>query len=179
MPRFAAGTTTSSSVRRTVGHGRSSMGGYAFVFGPSSTNAGRAVEVRVAGVDTLIFAGQIPTSPSAASSASRMPSSSSDSPEQDHQLESRMREIRLSGSAGGGGREASPYPNQCSACDGVRDRDCELVEIVRLYQVADVRQTQQLVQPGLIAVSRREDYRQARATGADVGEKLHPLHFRP
>src|SRR5258708_39435314 len=139
---------------------------------PSSTNAGRAVEVRVPGADTLIFAGQMPTSPSAAFSASRMPSSSSDSPEQDHQLESRMREIRLSGSAVGGGREASPYPNQCSACDGVRDRDCELVEIVRLYQVADVRQTQQLVQPGLIAVSRREDYRQARATGADVGEKL-------
>src|SRR2546429_8314880 len=32
-------------------------------------------------------------------------------PEQDHQLESRMREIRQSGSEGGGGREASPYPN--------------------------------------------------------------------
>ena len=28
----------------------------------------------------------------------------------DHQLESRMREIRPSGSEGGGGREASPYP---------------------------------------------------------------------
>ena len=28
----------------------------------------------------------------------------------DHQLESRMREIRQSGSEGGGGREASPYP---------------------------------------------------------------------
>ena len=31
-------------------------------------------------------------------------------PEEDHQLESRMREIRQSGSEGGGGREASPYP---------------------------------------------------------------------
>lgn len=31
-------------------------------------------------------------------------------PEQDRQLESRMREIRTSGSEGGGGREASPYP---------------------------------------------------------------------
>ena len=30
--------------------------------------------------------------------------------EQNHQLESRMREIRQSGSEGGGGREASPYP---------------------------------------------------------------------
>ena len=28
----------------------------------------------------------------------------------DHQLESRMREIRLSGSEGGGGSKASPYP---------------------------------------------------------------------
>jgi hypothetical protein len=34
----------------------------------------------------------------------------SDSPEQDHQLESRMREIRPSGSEGGGGLRASPYP---------------------------------------------------------------------
>ena len=36
-------------------------------------------------------------------------------PEQDHQLESRMREIRQSGSEGGGGREASPYPYQSFA----------------------------------------------------------------
>src|SRR6202140_4623352 len=111
MPRFTAGTTTSSSVRRTVGHGSSSMAGYATGFGPSSTNVGRAVEVKAAGVDTLIFAGQMTTSPSAASSAFWVPISSSDSPEQDHQLESRMREIRQSGSEGGGGREASPYPN--------------------------------------------------------------------
>src|SRR5882757_7062066 len=111
MPRFTAGTTTSSSVRRTVGHGSSSMAGYAIGFGPSSTNAGRAVEVRAVGVDTLIIAGEMTTSPSTASSTFRVPLSSSDSPEQDHQLESRMREIRQSGSEGGGGREVSPYPN--------------------------------------------------------------------
>src|SRR5438045_8388150 len=52
----------------------------------------------------------MPTSPSSVSSASWRPSSSSDSPEQDHQLESRMREIRPSGSEGGGGLRVSPYP---------------------------------------------------------------------
>jgi hypothetical protein len=52
-----------------------------------------------------------------------VPSSSSDSPEQDHQLESRMREIRTSGSEGGGDREVSPYPYQTIVRPNVHSRE--------------------------------------------------------
>src|SRR5215213_6802756 len=110
MLRSAAGTTTSSSVRRIAGHGTGSISGYAFDSGPSWTNVERAEEAKVADVDMRITAGQMPTSPSTVSSASRAPSSSSDSPEQDHRLESRMREIRTSGSEGGGGRQGLSLP---------------------------------------------------------------------
>src|SRR5829696_4610940 len=110
MPHSAAGTTTSSSVRRAVAYGARWTRGFAFVFGPFSTNAGKAGGNVVADEGMLIIAGATTTSPSTVSSAYRAPSSSSDSPEQDHQLESRMREIRTSGSEGGGGREVSPYP---------------------------------------------------------------------
>src|SRR5690349_14079160 len=109
MPRFAAGTTTSSSARRTVGYGLRSISGFAIVCEPSSTNVGRATE-GAADEDMRITAGPRPTSPSTVSSALWAPLSSSDSPEQDHQLESRMREIRQSGSEGGGDLGVSPYP---------------------------------------------------------------------
>ena len=72
-------------------------------------------------------------------------------PEQDHQLESRMRENRQSGSEGGGGREASPYPyrgfaNQARAPDALA-RDDIGVTIVKMRTFVHVAICQILVRP--------------------------------